>query len=290
MNLLLIPIVSLAGAISEATGMIIDKKVIRKHQVNYKNYTVYGFLAIVLVMIPFMFFYWEVKPPAYLSLNVLIFALVVLSSILANLLIFYSLKRETVTELEPIRLMQPLFTILLAFILSFFLSAYSNERRYSILILALIASIALIASHVKKHHLAFDKYIIAALIGSLLFAVELVVSKTILPYYSALSFYFIRCLAIFLITLLIFRPKIELKNKTKLLMLASGAVWVFYRVILYHGYLAYGVIFTTILFILGPVFIFAFAKTFLKEKINKRQIIASIIIILCIIAAIVIEI
>ncbi len=287
---LLLPVISLAGAVLEAAGMIIDKKVIRKHQINYKNYTVYGFLAIVLVMLPFMFFYWGVKQQAYLPLNILIFTLVILSSILANLLIFYSLKRETVTELEPIRLMQPLFTILLAFIFSFFLSAYANERRYSILILALIASIALVASHVKKHHLACDKYIIAALFGSFFFAVELVVSKTILPYYSALTFYFVRCLSIFLITLLIFRPKIEIKNKTKLLMLMSGAVWVIYRIILYHGYLAYGVVFTTMLFILGPVFIFAFARIFLKEKINKRQIIASIIIVLCIIAAIVIEI
>ena len=278
-----------SGAVSEATGMILEKKILRKHKVNYKNYTVYGFLALVLIMLPLIYFFWNVEKEAYLPLNILIFTLVILSSILANLLIFYSLKRETVTELEPIRLMQPLFTILLAFIFSFFFSVYSNERKHSILILALIASISLIVSHIKKHHLVWDKYILAALFGSFLFALELVISKAILPYYSTISFYFLRCLAVFLITLLIFRPKDNLNRKTKLLILIVGAIWVFYRLILYYGYLTYGVVFTTILFILAPVFIFLFAKIFLKEKINLKQIISSIIIIICIIIAILLE-
>ncbi len=282
--------IPILGALLEGSGMTIEKKILRKHQVNFKNYAVYGFLSLILVMIPFLFFFWNIKSEAYELKNILIFTGVVFFSILANLLIFYSLKRETVTEIEPIRLMQPLFTILLAFIFSFFFATYSTERRYSILILALIASTALIATHIKKHHLVYNKYIIAALIGSFFFAIELVISKAILPYYSALTFYFLRCLSIFLITLIIFRPKNNLKTKTKLLILITGAIWVAYRWILYYGYLNLGIIFTTMLFILGPVFIFIFARIFLKEKITIRQIISSIIIIASIIAAIILEI
>ena len=169
-----IPII---GAFLEGVGMVIEKKVLRKRFMNYKNYTVYGFLALVLVMLPLTYFFWQIKPQAYELLNILIFMSVILFSILANLLIFYALKREDLTEIEPIRLMQPLFTILLAFIFSFFFITYEGERRYSILILALIASISLIATHVKKHHLVYDKYIIAALLGSFLFALELVISR-----------------------------------------------------------------------------------------------------------------
>lgn len=283
-----IPII---GSALEGAGTIIEKKIIIKHRINYKNYIVYGFLALVLVMIPLMFFFWGIKPEAYSIKNLLIFMLVILFSILANLLIFYSLKREKVTELEPIRLMQPLFTILLAFILSFFFISYSTERKYSILILALIASITLIASHIRKHHLVLNKYLLATLLGSFFFAVELVISKLILPYYSPLTFYFLRCLLIFLVATFIFHPSINsIKNKTKLLILLSGAIWVAYRWILYYGYLALGIVFTTILFILGPVFIFLFARIFLKEKITSRQIIASAIIILCVIAAIILNI
>lgn len=282
-----IPII---GAILEGAGNIIDKKIVITHNINYKNCTVYGFLALVLVMLPLTFFFWEIKPEAYSTLNLLIFMLVILSSIIANLLAFYSLKRKKITELEPIRLMQPLFTVLLAFIFSFFFVAYYAERRYSILILALMASIALAASHIRKHHLILNKYIIAALFGSFFFAVELVVSRAILPYYSSLTFYFLRCLLVFLITAFVFHPKINsIKNRTKILMLISGVIWVSYRWILYYGYLTLGVVFTTILFILGPIFIFLFASIFLKEKIFLRQIIASVIIIACIIAAIILE-
>jgi drug/metabolite transporter (DMT)-like permease len=283
--------IPILGAFLEGAGTIIDKTVVIKHKINYKNYTVYGFLALVLVMLPFTFFIWGVKPEAYSLLNLLIFMSVVLFSILANLLTFYSLKRKDVTELEPIRLMQPLFTILLAFIFSFFFTAYYTEKNYLILILALIASIALIASHVKRHHFVYNKYIMAALLGSFCFSVELVISKEILPYYSSLTFYFLRCLFIFLITGLIFHPGIKsIGNKTKLLMLLSGVIWTIYRLILYYGYLNLGVIFTTILFILSPIFIFVFARIFLKEKIKIRHIIASIIILICVIAAIILEI
>ncbi len=281
-----IPII---GAFLEGVGMTIEKKILRKRFMNYKNYVVYGFLALVLVMLPLTYFFWQIKPQAYELKNILIFLSVILFSILANLLIFYSLKREDLTEIEPIRLMQPLFTILLAFIFSFFFITYEGERRYSILILALIASISLIASHIKKYHLVYNKYIIAALLGSLFFAVELVISRAILPYYSSLTFYFLRCLSIFLIAAIIFHPKItSIETKTKFLIFITGAIWVAYRLILYYGYLAYGVIFTTILFILAPVFIFLFARIFLKEKMTWRHIIPSIIIVVCVVVALVI--
>ena len=281
--------IPLSGAIAEASGMIIEKKILKKPEINYKNYTVYGFLALVLLMLPLIFFFWDIKPEAYQLKNLLILLGVVLFSILANLLIFYSLKRESLSELEPIRLMQPLFTILIAFSLSFFFAEYSSEKNYSILILGLIASIALIASHIKKHHLVYDKYILAALLGSLFFAIELVISKFILPFYSSITFYFLRCLLVFLISLAIFQPKTKISNNTKILTAIAAAIWIFYRVILYYGYLTYGIVFTTILFILAPVFIFLFARIFLKEKISLRNIIASIIIVGCVATAIIIQ-
>ena len=131
--------------------------------------------------------------------NISIFAFIILISVVANILTFYAFKREKVTELEPIRLFQPLFVIVIAFIV------YVSERQISagILTAALIASLALIFSHIEKHHLKFNKYMIAALIGSLFFAIELVASKAILQYYSPLSFYFLRCASIFIISFII---------------------------------------------------------------------------------------
>lgn len=281
-----IPII---GALLEATGMILEKKIIKKKNMNYKNYTVYGFIAIVIAIIPFLFFFWKLDQEALQLKNLLIFLAVIISALFANILIFYSLKRETLSEFEPIRLTQPLFTILLAFILSFFISVYSNEDNPVILILALIASITLIATHVKKHHLNFDKYIIAALIGSFLFALELVLSKMILPYYSSWSFYFLRCLFILIIAWIILKPNFKrIDKQSHYFTWIVSFIWIFYRVILYWGYEEIGIVFTTMLLILTPVFIFIFAKIFLKEKVTKRQLISAVVILLCVIIAVII--
>lgn len=283
--MLYIPIL---GALLEATGMIIEKRIIRKKCMNYKNYIVYGFFAIAVISLPFLLFFWKLKPEAFYLKNLLIFISIVLTSLIANVFIFYSLKRENVSELEPIRLTQPLFTVLLAFFLSFFIPIYSNEKNPLILFLAIVASTTLIIAHfdTNKNKLIFDKYILAAILGSFFFAVELVLSKMILPYFSPWTFYFIRCLFIFLIALLIFRPDFKkIDKQTHYLTWITAFIWIIYRVILYRGYESLGIIFTTILLILSPIFIFIFARIFLKEKITKKQIVSSIIIVLCVVIA-----
>jgi drug/metabolite transporter (DMT)-like permease len=269
------------GALLEAAGMTFEKKLLKKKNFNYKNYAVYEFLAIVLVMLTFIFFVWRIDELAFSAKNIAIFAGVILSSIVANLLIFYSLKREDITEFEPVWLMQPIFTIILAFLF------YSSERKWSIFILALIASVSLIVSHVRKHHLVFNKYLIAALIGGFFFAVELVLSKSILPFYSLFTFYFLRCLFVLIIIFIIYRPTgKEINKKVGIAFIILGLIWTVYRVIIYYGYEVYGIVFTTMLLILSPVFLFIFAVIFLKEKPKLRNIISSAIIIVCVVLAI----
>ena len=270
------------GALLEAAGMTFEKKLLKKKNFNYKNYAVYEFFAIVLVMLTFVFFVWRIDNIAFSAKNIEIFAAVIASSVVANLLIFYSLKREDITEFEPVWLMQPIFTIILAFLF------YSSERKWSIFILALIASFSLIASHVKKHHLVFNKYLIAALLGGFFFAVELVLSKSILPFYSLFTFYFLRCLFVLIIIFAIFKPTgKEINKKIGISFLILGLIWVLYRTIVYYGYEVYGIVFTTMFLILSPVFLFIFAVIFLKEKPKLRNIISSAIILVCVILAVI---
>lgn len=283
--------IPILGAFLEATGMIIEKKTLKKKNIDYKNYSIYSFFTIVVVMIPFLFFFWRIDPAAFELKNLLIFLFISIVALIANLLIFYSLKRESLSEFEPIVLMQPLFTILLAFILSFFISAYSNENNPLILVLALIASIALISSHIKKHHLVYDKYIVAALLGGLFFAIELVLSKMILPYYSSWTFYFLRCFVILVICFLIFTPNLKkIDRQSHYLTWIASLLWIVYRAILYWGYESLGIIYTTmILSLLSPVLVFIFARIFLKEKLNYKHIISAIVIISCVVTAILLK-
>ena len=289
----LIPI-AIGGALSEAAGTIFERKVLRTKKIKYQTYNVFSFLAIVILIIPVILItdyfqgtlgknFMNISSQAFQLNNILIMLTIIVVAIFANLLIFYAMKWEKITELEPIRLMQPLFAILLA------LMFYASERqtKTSILIAGIIASIALIFSHLKKHHLQFNKYSISAILGSLFFAVELVLSKKILPFYTPLSFYLIRCFFIFLVCYLIFRPKIkEMPKQIWIYTFITAGIWVTYRFLLYSSYIQDGIIFTTILFIISPIFIYLLAYIFLKEKLNWKNIIAAIIIVCSVVYAI----
>jgi len=274
------------GAFLEAVGTILEKKLLKHKKIDYRNYTVYGFLAIVLVLLPIIYFFHDVEEEAFFLKNILIFLLVIFMSILANVLFFYSLKKVKIIEFEPIRLMQPLFTILLAVIV------YKSERNWTIVLLAIIASIFLVVSHLKKHHLAINEYTISVYLSSLFFAVELVASKAIIQYYNPFFFYFLRCFFIFLFSFLIFKPSFSILAKDKkigVMTLIIAVIWVVYRAIIYYGYGAYGVVVTTLLFILAPVFLVILAVFFLHEKPSLKQIISIILMIACVVAAIILN-
>ena len=275
------------GALALATGTIIQKKLLSKKKIGIKFYQTAEFFAIVLAMLPFIYFFWRMDSQALELKNIFIFGLVILFSITANLFTFYSMKWEKVSNLEPAKILEPLFVIILAIFFSFLINEGMYERNLKVIIPAFIAGAALIFSHVKKHHLKFNKYFIAAMLGSFFFALELVISRLILDFYSPITFYFLRCSSIFLISLALFRPKLKsLDKKSSFLIFIIGIVWAVYRVIIYWGYTNLGVIFTTLIIMLGPIFIYLFAWKFLKEKINWKNIVASVVIIACIVYAI----
>ncbi len=267
------------GAVALAGGTILERIVLRMKKVGIELYQTASFLAIVLSMLPLLYFFWRLDSAAMEPKNIVIFLLVIFFSTIANLLVFYSLKWEKVGNLEPARVLEPLFVILLAIIFSFF-AENLYERNLKIIIPALIASLALILSHIKKHHLQFNPYFVAAVFGSFFFALELVISRLILDFYSPVTFYFLRSLSIFFISLLIFRPDFKkLGTGVKWQIFLTGFIWVIYRVIVYYGYLNVGVIFTTLILMLGPIFIYAMSYFILKEKISWQNFAAAIVII-----------
>jgi len=279
--------IPILGSLSLATGTILEKIVLKKKSINIKTYQTAVFFSIIFAMLPFLFFFWKLDAQAFELKNILIFSMIILSSLIANLFIFYSLKWEKITKLQPARMLEPLMVILLAIIFSFFIDGNLYERNLKIIIPALIASIAIIFPNLKKHHLYMNKYIVAAIIGSFFFALELIISRLILNFYSPITFYFLRCSTIFLISLILFKPNIKkIDKKSRWIILITGAIWAIYRIVIYWGYLNIGIIFTTLMIMLGPIFIYIFAYKFLKEKLNWKNIVSALIIIACVLYAI----
>src|SRR3989304_1154487 len=224
---------TLFGSLVLAEGTIMENVNLRKGKFNIKLSQTLSFLTITAIMIPLLFFFWRVDAPALEIRNVIIFGLVIVFSAVANILTFYSIKWEKITNIEPAKMMEPLFVILLAIVFSFFTEGLYNKSP-NITVAALVASVALIFSHIRKHHLNFNKYFVAAIFGSLFFALELVTSRLILDYYSPLSFYFIRCAAIFLFSIIAFRPRFsKLESGAKKEILIVAVLWVVYRLMIY---------------------------------------------------------
>jgi drug/metabolite transporter (DMT)-like permease len=278
--------IPILGALASAIGTIIQKKILRYKDMDIKRYLHFEFVSITLVALIVTLFFWKLDAQAFQPMNLFILILVIIFSIIANLFLFYSLKWEKITNLEPAKVLEPLFVVIIAVIFSFFLSQELYPRNYHIIIPALIAGLALIFSHIEKHHLRFNKYFIAMVLSSLFFAIELAISKLILEFYSPISFYFLRSLGVLILSLAIFRPRFKKINRNvKLDFFYIGIVWVIFRVCMYWGYQSLGVISTTLIMMLTPIFIYIIAYFFLKEKIKWKNFIAAMIIVGCVIYA-----
>ncbi len=149
--------IPILGALALGAGTVLERFILKKKKIGVKLYQTASFLAITLAILPFLYFFWKLDAGAFNLKNILIFIGVIISSITANLFIFYSLKWEKVTNLEPARILEPLFVVLLAVVFSFFTSEL-YERNTKLVIPALIAAIALIFPHIKKHHLKIRLY------------------------------------------------------------------------------------------------------------------------------------
>lgn len=270
------------GALADASSTIMQRLILRVRKIDIKSFQVSVFFAVVLLFLPFIYFVWGVEPEAWQFWNIFVFILVIILSVISNLVLFYSIKGEKIGNLEPAIVLQPLFVIILAIIFSAF-RADLFERDLTVIIPALIAGTALVLSHIKRHHLNFNKYFIAAIAASFLFALELVVSKFILDYYTPFTFYFLRCVVVLAISWLLFRPTFSgINNKIKLEILFTAALWIVFRVVVYYGYDLLGVIFTTLMLMLSPVFVYVFARIFLKEKLNWENIVTAAVIVACV--------
>lgn len=278
--------IPILGALALASGTIIQRLVLKRKRIDIKFYQTAEFFTIVMAMLPLIYFFWRFDTQALELKNIFIFSLVIIFSIAANLFTYYSMKWEKVSNIEPAKILEPLFVIILAIFFSYIVSAELFDRNLKVIIPAFISGLALIFSHVEKHHFRMNKYFVAAILGSFFFALELVISRLILDYYSPMTFYFLRGLSIFMISLIIFRPKMrKIQTKVKFQILAIGILWVIFRVIVYYGYINLGVIFTTLVIMLGPIFIYLFAFIFLKEKLRVKNIVAALVILLSVLYA-----
>lgn len=273
-------IVPIIASVSGSLEVFLNKYILSKERVNYKLFTALSFIVISVIMLIISPFLFEYNKSFFDPFNILFFIVIVIIGTIANVLLFKGMKKEKLTEADSMIVFGGFFTILLSIFI------YADERNPYILIPALIASAALILSHIKKHHVKFHKAALLILIATLLFAVENVIIKYLLRTYNPFTLYFLRCVFIALLLGFVFKPDFKKLSKKKYFHLAVAQVFIIIQLVLtYYSYKHYGVVYTSLILTLLPILVYIYAVIWLKEKLEMKKTIAGIVILVCVVVA-----
>lgn len=134
----------LIAALSQVGGILFDKIILTRRQVEVKIFIPILFLFLVLTtgaLYPFM---GKISPDYLEPSYFLLFLAMIICAIFWNVFYYRGAKLEKVHDFELIIMFQPLLTILLATIF------LKSERNIHIIIASVIAAIFLIIAHIKK--------------------------------------------------------------------------------------------------------------------------------------------
>jgi drug/metabolite transporter (DMT)-like permease len=209
-----------------------------------------------------------------------LYAMMIIVAFLWNILYYRDVKAEEVNEFELILMLNPLVVILLATLF------FQSERNIQIVGASLLASLALIAAHVKREHIRFSKASIGLIFCVLLMSFETILHRYLLDIFSPASLYFSRTVILFIIFALLYRPNPKNIGWAGVGLIAftgiEGAIQFIAR---FYGYKDAGVVITTLMLTIAPILVYFAAYAYFREKISKKMIIAGIVILACIIWA-----
>jgi drug/metabolite transporter (DMT)-like permease len=272
------------AALGSASEVIIGKFILSKEKMPFKSFIALQCVAIFFVTVFLYFFFGEVNFSAITPVHYLVFFAIIVIAYIYNYLYAYAFKNGKVCDVEPLVMIHPLITMLLA------ATFYPDERNYKVLIPALVAGAILAYSRIERHHLRVNKYSLAAIAFALLIATETTLVKYMLEVFSPVGFYTIRIGILSVLFLVALRPNLrKVEPKVSLQLVFNGAIIAIEYILIYVAIGQIGLVNTSLIFLLSPVLILFISNIIFKEKMGKKKAIADAIILACIAAAIIIK-
>jgi drug/metabolite transporter (DMT)-like permease len=230
-----------------------------------------GIVVVLLVVVPFTG-QWPTVSEFEGALGWLL--VTVILACIHNLLFFWGMEHESVSEIEPFLLFAPLGGILITSIF------FPSERFTQVYMAIAVASLVLLWSHYQRHRIALSRGILAIIAYIIVSGFELITLKHLLMVYSPLTLYLFRCVLILVALTFIVRPRVQLLKVHHLPYLGLLSALVVCSVwATYSAYQIRGVSETLFVFTLSPILVYWLSAVFLKEKWHVRTILASIVII-----------
>lgn len=274
---------ALSALITNVGNVLLDKYILSQLRMKVENYIPLAFVFIFLVTavaLP-----WTGSVNMTLATNqqyLFYFILMVLLAIIWNIFYYQGLQREKIVEFEMILLLTPLATVLLTTLF------FPEEFNPSVFVAAIIGSVTLFLSHLRKYHLEFNKHAIHLLLAVILIAMETMVQKELLAIYSPTLLYALRVGFLAFFFAIYYRPKVaEVSDQQFRLVFASAVLGAASMITRFYAFQEIGVIFTTLVLLLVPVMTSWLDTRINRTRIKKRTVLAFAIILMCVIYAIV---
>ena len=265
----------IAAAILQAASFTLDKVALSIKRVGFKNYAAVSFPLIFLIS---LVLFAIVRPPLSSEmLGGIIPLLLAISAgivIAVNLLFYRALDGDNLSELETLVLLEKIPIILAASLL------FADERNFTVLIPALIASLAVVWSHFERHHFVMVRKTAAYFIPALLLApVEASIAKIILETWHPISFEVVRGgLVAGVMSILYMRHIDRTPQGAFFPLLITNILTTIAWILFYYSYKTSGIVYTALLFSLQPLLVYFSSVFFLKEKFHAKKFAAFLVV------------
>lgn len=268
------------AAFSQAAGIIVDKIILTRRRMELHVYIPVLFLFLFLLTGLLMPFLGKISLEIFKPYYLIIFLAMIVCALIWNVFYYKGAQEEKVHEFELIIMFQPLLTILLAAIL------IEKNTNIHMLIAAIIASVALILSHIRKNHFEISAAGWGLVLAVVFMSIEIILQKILLEVLSPVALYFIRTGIIFVFFFAYYRPRIrQVANNNALLILATSSLGVVQMVTKFYGFEQFGVIYTSLILILSPILVYIISTIVLHERLKTRTIISALVILGCVVYA-----
>jgi drug/metabolite transporter (DMT)-like permease len=269
---------AIIASIGYAGGVIIDKIILSIYLVPVRRFIPWLFIWLAVITTFAVYIFGGRYNPAILERNYLIlFVLMIVVAFIWNLYYYEGIQREEVHEFELVMLFSPLATIILAEIF------LPSERSIPTFIAGSVASLALLASRVEKRHLRLSPYWKQLFAATILMAAESIIIKKLLAVYDPTVLYLVRTAILAIIFLIVYRPKLlQISKSAFALTIATAFFGVVQMVLKFYGFASVGVMETTLILILGPVFVYFLSSFFFKERLQKKTAVSALVVIGCV--------
>ncbi len=259
------------SALLQAISLITNKIGLKRRELHTADYvtmlfsllTLWGWVAVLLLKPNLDFNKYFSHLPWLLA--------IVITAAGWNYIYFRSIKHEKASTVETL--------MNLSIPASIFVSWLSGSEAFSWLNLILLSLgiYVLLSSFRKQHHFELDKYLTNLILAIILLAAEntLVQIALINHYFEPIGLYAIRTTLMAALFWVVFRPgKIELSIQEKIVLPIVSIIGAALVILKWFSFAATGVVITSLIWFLIPVIVFLFSVIFLKEKIERKHIIA----------------